>query len=136
MGKRGGSYLGGSSILRTNAVPVDNARAKSKRTKKGSSSAWAANYLKSLAEIERDRQALRRYHVTSTDRLELGVGNWKWGTYRDRLRDEVAAMVRCGIHRADQIARIWNGRNFRTGSDQPWTPRLVKIAQQAIREGW
>lgn len=134
-----GSFLGGSTIMGWGSGGYSYGPAGTTKNRKGgkkSSKKSTDDYLQSLEQIENDKVTLRHFDVSSADHVELGTKTSGWTIYRTRLRTELAAMAKCNMHRADQVTRIWNSKGFRTGSDRAWTPRLVKIAKQAVREGW
>ncbi|OPH82948.1 hypothetical protein B2M20_10565 [Nitrobacter vulgaris] len=90
--------------------------------------------MRQIETMEKEKAALRRYEVSSSDRLELGMKTSGWTIYLSRLRTELALARKCNFVSADDIARVWNGKGFKTGYGKVWTARLVKIAKTVVAD--
>jgi len=91
--------------------------------------AFEDKVLRNISLGESEKSALRRYEISSEDELQLGMKSSGWKDYLNDLRAELALVRRLNVSAADAIARVWNGKGFKTGYGKTWNARLVKIAK-------
>jgi hypothetical protein len=79
--------------------------------------------------INAQKLALRRIEITGGDEVALGCKSSGWPQYRELLEAKLLFLRKANLGRADQAASALNRMGFKTGSGQPWTPRLINIAK-------
>jgi hypothetical protein len=82
--------------------------------------------------INAEKLALRRIEITGGDEVALGCKSSGWLEYKDALKAKLLFLRKAKIGRADEAAAALNRMGFKTGSGQPWTPRLINIAKMKL----
>jgi hypothetical protein len=85
-----------------------------------------------IARINAEKLALRRIEITGGDEVALGCKSSGWPQFKEALVAKLLFLRKAKIGRADQAAAALNRMGFKTGSGQPWTPRLINIAKMKL----
>lgn len=104
-------------------------RKKSKHVRDDSSEIQYQRVQQRIADQTAERAALRRMEITGGDETALGCKSSGWPEYKELLATKLKGLASNNITRADQAAKVLSAMGFRTGSGQPWTPRLVNVAR-------
>src|SRR5262245_58163569 len=127
-------YLGGHTIHRADprgGSPIPDRSPKKIKTRdaRERSERQYREMEANLARIDAERAALRRIEITGGDEVALGCKSSGWLEYKEALKAKLLFLRKARIGRADEAAATLNRMGFKTGSGQPWTPRLINIAK-------